>query len=122
MTSGILPNVSFLGQNWVVNSATSARLRTGRLRNNQVKKPNKGGDNSAVTRVKDVRPFGCVFEDTAPPTSSSILRKGTKALGPILDEYDAQKLHCVKQTSEKIKVHRLVNYKSKFFISAVPTL
>ena len=33
------------------------------------------------------------------------------------DEYDSRGLHCVKQTSEKIKVHRLVKYKSKFLIS-----
>ena len=30
--------------------------------------------------------------------------------------------HCVKQTLEKVKVHRLEKYKSKFLISEVPTL
>ena len=38
------------------------------------------------------------------------------------DEYDSQELRCVKQTSEKAKVHRWIKYKSNFLISAVPTL
>ena len=43
VTIGILPNVTLISQNRVVNSAIGARFRTERLRNNQ-KKPNKGGD------------------------------------------------------------------------------
>ena len=38
------------------------------------------------------------------------------------DEYDSQDLRCVKQTSEKTKVHRPTEYKSNFFINAIPTL
>ena len=38
------------------------------------------------------------------------------------DEYDSQKLPCVKQTSEKTKVHRWIKYRSKIRISAVNTL
>ena len=38
------------------------------------------------------------------------------------DGYDSQELRCVRQTSEKTKVYRLIIYKSKFLISAVPTL
>ena len=38
------------------------------------------------------------------------------------DEYDSQKLRCVKQKSEKAKVHRWKKYKSNFLNSAVPTL
>ena len=37
VTVGILPNVNFISQNRVLNSAISARFRTGRLRNNQIK-------------------------------------------------------------------------------------
>ena len=47
------------------------------------KKPKKGGDKSAVAFVKDVRQLECVFQDTEPSEFSSILRKGTKVLGPI---------------------------------------
>ena len=36
-----------------------------------------------MTKVKDVRQSGCVLQDTEPPESSAILRKGTKVLGPI---------------------------------------
>ena len=46
------------------------------------KKPKKGGDKSAVAFVKEVRQLGCVLQDTEPLESSSILRKGTKVLGP----------------------------------------
>ena len=46
-------------------------------------RPTKGGDKSAVAVVKDVRQLGCVSQDTDPPESSAILRKGTKVLGPI---------------------------------------
>ena len=47
------------------------------------KKPKKGGDKSAVAMVKEVRQLGCVSQDTEPPESSPIPRKGTKVLGPI---------------------------------------
>ena len=47
------------------------------------KKPKKGGDKNAVAILKDVRQLGCVFQDTVPLESLTILRKGTKILGPI---------------------------------------
>ena len=47
------------------------------------KRPKKGGDNSAVALLKDVRQLGCVFQDTEPPESLSILRKSQKVLAPI---------------------------------------
>ena len=47
------------------------------------KRQKKGGDKSAVAMVKDVRQSGCVSQDTEPPESSAILRKGPKVLGPI---------------------------------------
>ena len=79
------------------------------------KKPKKDEGKSAVAIVKSVRPLSCVSQDTEPPDSTTISRDH-------FDEYDSQGLHCVKQTSEKIKVRRLVKYKSNFFISEVPTL
>ena len=45
------------------------------------KKPKKDGDKSAVAILKDTRHLGCVFQDTEPPESLSILRKSTKVLG-----------------------------------------
>ena len=83
VTIGILPNGSLKSQNRAVNSAQSAHFRTGRLRNNQTKGRKKGGDKSAVALVKMYNSLGCVFQDTEPPESSSILRKGPKVLGPI---------------------------------------
>ena len=70
-------------QNRVVHSAISGRFRTGRVRNNQIKRRKRVGDKNAVAILKDVRQLGCVFQDTAPLEPSSILRKGTKILGPI---------------------------------------
>ena len=45
-------------------------------------KPRKSGDNSAAAILKNSRQLGCVYQDTEPPKTSSILRKGTKVLGP----------------------------------------
>ena len=36
------------------------------------KRPKKGGDNSAVALLKDVRQLGCVFQDVEPPETSAI--------------------------------------------------
>ena len=46
------------------------------------KTPRKNGDNSAVVLLKNSRLLGCVFQDTEPPKSSSILQKGTQILKP----------------------------------------
>ena len=45
------------------------------------KKPKKGGDKNAVAVLFDVRQLGCVFQNTEPPESLSILRKSTIVLG-----------------------------------------
>ena len=74
-------------------------------------KPNKGGDKSAVAVVEDVRQFGLRFH--------RFYGRAQKSWDQF-DEYDSRK-HCsVMLTSEKVKVHRLVKYKSNFLISAVP--
>ena len=80
MTICILPNVSSVGLNRVVNSATSARLHTGRLKVNLAKKAEK---KSAVAMVKHARQSGCAFQDTEPPESLPILRKSAKVLGSL---------------------------------------
>ena len=40
-------------------------------------------DKSAVAIVKSARQLGCVSQDSEPPESVTISRKGTKVLGPI---------------------------------------
>ena len=85
------------------------------------KKPKKGDDKSAVAILKSVQQLSCVSQGAEPPESAAISRKDPKVLGPF-DEYDSRGPHCVKRTSEKIKVHRLVKYKWNFLISADPTL
>ena len=91
--SGHLPKCHFLSQNRVVNSATGARFRTERLRNNRHSSQNL----------------------------HRFLRKGTKVLGPIRR---GRLTKAAQRHAEirKIKVHRLVKYRSKFLISAVRTL
>ena len=84
------------------------------------KKPKKGDDKSAAANVKSVRQLSCVSQDAEPPESAAIQGRDQQFWDQF-DEYDSRRLHCVKRTSEKIKVHRLVKYKSKFLISEVPT-
>ena len=83
MTIGILPNVNSMSLNRAVNSVINAHLHTGRLKVNLSKNRKKFGDKSAVALLKDVRQLGCVFQDTVPPESLSILRKSTKVSGSI---------------------------------------
>ena len=91
-------------QNRVVHSAISARFRTGRLRNNQIKPLQKGGDKNAVAILTDVRQLGCVFQDTEPLKSFTNLWKGPKILGPnststIHKSNAASRRHQRKQTT-----------------------
>ena len=122
MTIGILPNVDSISLNRAVNSAQSARFRTGRLKNNQPnKRTKKGGDKSAVAIVKDVRQLGCVSQDVEPPESSTIMRKGTQVLGPI------RRVRFTRAVLRQANIREntglsLNKYKSNFLISAVLTL
>ena len=101
MSIGTLPNVSFIGQNRDVSSALSALFRTGSLKNNQTKSRRRMNAKDAVVFVKSVRQLSCASQDT---------------------EHGSQKQRSVMQTSEKKKVRRSEKYKSKLFISEVPTL
>ena len=47
------------------------------------KKPKKDDDKSAVAIVKSVRQLSCASQDTEPPGSATMSRKGRKVLGPI---------------------------------------
>ena len=116
MSIGILPNVNSIKLNRDESSAQSAHSRTGKLRNNQTKSRKKGEDKSAVAFVKSavangVSQLRCVSQDTEPPDSATNSRKAQKCWNQF-DEYDSRGLHCVKQTSEKIKVRHMVKYKS----------
>ena len=63
-----------------VNSATRGSFPHRKVEEEPNKKQKKGGDKNAVAVLKDVRQLGCVFQDTEPPESLSILRKGTQIL------------------------------------------
>ena len=80
---GILPNVNSIKLHRDVSSAQSAHSCTGRLKNNPRKNPQKGDDKSAVAFVKSVEQLSCVSQDTEPPDSVTISRRGTKVLGPV---------------------------------------
>ena len=66
---------------------------------------------------KSVWQLSCVSQETEPPESAAISRKGTKECRDQTDEYDSQGVHCVKQTFEERKVRRSGKFKSKFLIS-----
>ena len=74
-----------------------ARLHTGKLKGIVTK--------SVVTILKDARLLGCVFQDTEPPESRSILRMSPKSWDQY-DECHSQKLRSSVDTSEKRKVRR----------------
>ena len=52
-------------------------MHTGRLNVNPGKNSKKDGDNSTVAILKDVPQLVCVFQETEPLESSTILRKST---------------------------------------------
>ena len=107
MSIDILPNVNSSSRNRDASSAQSAHFRICKVEEQPNKKPKKGGEKSAVALfVNSVRQQGCVSQDTEPPDYVTISRKGTKSFWDQFDEYDSQELRCVKQTSEKAKVHR----------------
>ena len=57
----------------------TALTHTARLTNSLAKSQEKNGDKSAMAMLKSGRQSGCVFQDMAPPKSSSILREETEA-------------------------------------------
>ena len=63
------------------------------------KRPKKGVRKGSVGLSKNAKLLNCVFHEIGPPKFNSILRKGTKPLGPE---------RCVQSTLPKSKVHRLV--------------
>ena len=96
---GILPNVNPINLIRVVNSAISARLHADRLKVNPAKKPKKGGYQSAVHILKDVR------RTESRRNLYRFYGRAQKSWDHF-DEYDSQKLRSVMQKSEKTKVHR----------------
>ena len=95
MTIGILPNVNSSSLNRNVNSAISAQ------------KPKKDGDKSAVAILTHVRQLGCVILGHRAAGVFIDFTEEQKSLDQF-DECDSQKTHCVSQTFEKTKIHRLV--------------
>ena len=86
------------------------------------KKTKQNGDKSAVGVLQDARQLGCVFQDTEPPESLPIVRKGTKVLGPSRRVRFTEATQSCKHPRKQRKVRRSENVKSKFFISEVRTL
>ena len=120
VTIGILPNVNFVSQNRVVDSSTSARFHTGRLKNNQLKSRQR-----LVTKVQRLYWKMCdswfVFFKTQSRRNLHRFYARAQKSSDHFDEYVSQKLRSVTQTSEKTKDHRSVKYNSKLLINAVPT-
>ena len=46
------------------------------------KRPKKGGGKGSVALLKNATQLGCVVQDVEPLKNKSVLRKGTKLLGP----------------------------------------
>ena len=82
MIFGILPNVRISRNHRDAHSVISVLFMYQQVEGQPSKKPRKSGDNSAVAILKNSRQLGCVFQDTGPTKSSSILRKGRKFLRP----------------------------------------
>ena len=83
MTTGILPNVNSMSES-VSEFGDKCSFAHRQVEGQTCKqKKNKDGDKSAVATLKITRQLGCVFQDTEPPESLSILRKSTKVLGSI---------------------------------------
>ena len=56
-------------------------LRHAEADSQPMKKVKKSGGTGSVALLKNSKHLGCVFQDTEPPKSKSILRKSTKSLG-----------------------------------------
>ena len=107
MSIGILPNVTSITLNRDAKQGTSAYPRTTRLKNNQVKR-----QKTAIT----------LKTERAKTRVVSLKTRSQESFGDQFDEYDTRSPRYVKQVSENIRDRRLEKYKSKFFISEVPTL
>ena len=80
MIFGILPNVRITRNHRGAHSSECVRSCTTRLEGSLTKMPRKNGDHSAEALSKNSHQLGCLFQDTEPPGSSSILRKATQVL------------------------------------------
>ena len=121
MTFGTLPNVNSTSLKRDVNSGAECSFPHRMVEEQPNKKPKKVGIKNAVAFLKDVRQLGCVSQDGEPPESAAITRKGTQVLGTnststIHKSCAVSSKHPRKQKSIAEK------YKSKFIVSAVPTL
>ena len=78
-----LPECQFYRTKWGCKFGAACSFPHWKVEEQPNKKPKKDEGKSAVTIVKSVRQSSCVSQDTEPPDSVSISRKGTKVLGPV---------------------------------------
>ena len=85
-------------------------------------KPKKDSEKNAVAILKDARRLDLrISGHRAARIFTDFYGRAQKSWDQF-DECDSQKLRSVMQTSEKTRVHRSEQFKSKFFVSAVRTL
>ena len=113
----LFPKVNSVSPNRVADSAVSARLHTGRLRDNPAKSRRR---KSAVAFFERRTTVGLRISGHSHQNLYRFYGRAQKSWDQP-DEYDSQKLRSVLQTSEKTKVRRSEKCKSKF-LSAVSLL
>ena len=115
MSIGILPNVSFISPKSGCKFDEECSFLHWKAEEQPNKLPKKGGDKSAVAIVKKERQLNCVSQDTEPPDSVTISRKGTKVPEPS---------RRVRVTKAALRQANIGDNKgpSKFLIIDIPTL
>ena len=112
-------------QNYMTESGckfcTNCIFRHKEVDSQPTKKPKKSGGKGSVALLKNSRQSGCVFQDSEPPKSKSILRKSTKSLG------SKRSVHFSKGTLRhskfwERKVHRRVLFSILNLMSVAPLL
>ena len=78
----MLPNIRITRNHRDADSAIKCVFMHQQVEGQPSKESRKNGDSSAVALFNSSRQLGYVCQDLEPPTSSSIVRKGTKVLAP----------------------------------------
>ena len=104
---GILPYVKITNLNRDANSETSACSDILRMTDSPVKSRRKVVEKDQWPYERSQTHLGCVFQDTEPPQSKSILRKSTESLGSDrMVRFSKGTLHTVKIRGKKGSIAR----------------